>query len=44
MERGKPGEDYSAGRTAPFRGCSIAAIPADAVTTTAGLNPQISAA
>lgn len=45
VECGKPGEDYSAGRTVPVRGQAGAVVPADAVTASAsGLDPHISVA
>ncbi|GAA0966426.1 potassium-transporting ATPase subunit C [Acrocarpospora macrocephala] len=46
VECGKPGEDYSAGRTVPVRGeVTEVQVPADAVTASAsGLDPHISAA
>ncbi|GII59555.1 potassium-transporting ATPase KdpC subunit [Planotetraspora thailandica] len=46
VECGKPGEDYSAGRTVPVRGDAPApAVPADAVTASgSGLDPNISVA
>jgi potassium-transporting ATPase KdpC subunit len=46
VECGKPGEDYSAGRTVPVRGdAPTPAVPADAVTASgSGLDPNISVA
>ncbi|ETK30518.1 potassium-transporting ATPase subunit C [Microbispora sp. ATCC PTA-5024] len=45
VECGKPGEDYSAGRTVPVRGGATAVVPPDAVTASgSGLDPDISVA
>nr|WP_235966466.1 potassium-transporting ATPase subunit C [Herbidospora solisilvae] len=45
VECGKPGEDYSAGRTVPIRGDVTAVVPPDAVTASASsLDPHISVA
>lgn len=45
VECGRPGEDYSAGRTVPVRGDARAVVPPDAVTASgSGLDPDISIA
>jgi K+-transporting ATPase ATPase C chain len=45
VECGKPGDDYSAGRTVPIKGDGVAVVPPDAVTASAsGLDPDISVA
>jgi K+-transporting ATPase ATPase C chain len=45
VECGKPGEDYSGGRTVAIRGSAKAVVPADAVTASgSGLDPDISVA
>ncbi|GAA3818449.1 potassium-transporting ATPase subunit C [Sphaerisporangium flaviroseum] len=45
VECGRPGEDYTAGRTVAIRGTGTAVVPPDAVTASgSGLDPDISVA